>query len=149
VPQALEDDLFDTMMVGYNMLSPGAEEVLPACREKDVGVICMVAVRRGLSRPEYLLERLGEAGERGVIDRDALPAEDPLGWLVRGHVESLPAAGYKFAAAHPAVATVLSGTASVEHLEANVRAILGPPLPEEDAARLRQVFGKVREPLGD
>lgn len=149
VPRALEEGVFDTVMVGYNLLSPGAEELLPACQEKGVGVVCMVAVRKGLSRPDYLLERLADAGRRGVIEREALPAEDPLGWLVGGEVESLPAAGYKYVAAHPAISTVLSGTANVEHLEANVRAILGARLPEEDVERLRQVFGGVREPLGD
>ena len=149
VPRVLEEGVFDAVMVGYNLLSPGAEELLPACQEKEVGVICMVAVRKGLSRPDYLLERLADAGRRGVIEREALPAEDPLGWLVEGEVESLPASGYKYVAAHPAISTVLSGTANVEHLEANVRAILGPSLPEEDMVRLRQVFGGVREPLGD
>ena len=69
-----------------------------------------------------------------MIDRSALPAEDPLGWLVQGAVESVPAAGYKYVIAHPAMGTVLSGTANIEHLEANVRAILGPALPDEDMA---------------
>ena len=149
LPLALADGIFDTVMVGYNMLSPGAEALLPACLEQGVGVICMVAVRKGLSRPEYLLERLEDAGKRGVIERSGLPAVDPLGWLVKGEVESLPAAGYKYVAAQPAIGTVLSGTANLEHLEANVRAILGPPLPDGDMERLRQVFGRVQEPLGD
>lgn len=149
LPQALAEGTFDTAMVGYNMLSPGAEAVLPACRDGDVGVICMVAVRRALSRPERLLECLDDAGRRGVIDRSLLPSQDPLAWLVRDHVESLPAAGYKYVAAHPAIGTVLSGTSRIEHLEANVRAILGPPLPATDMARLLQVFGNVREPLAD
>jgi len=149
LPQALAEGVFDTAMIGYNVLSPGAEEILPTCQDGDVGVICMVAVRRALSRPEHLLERLDDAGRRGVIDRSLLPPEDPLGWLVRDHVESLPAAGYKYVAAHPAIGTVLTGTSRCEHLEANVRAILGPPLPHADMVRLRQVFGNVREPLGD
>jgi aryl-alcohol dehydrogenase-like predicted oxidoreductase len=149
LPQALADGIFDTVMVGYNMLSPGVEGLLPACREQGMGVICMVAVRKGLSRHEYLLERLEDAGKRGIIERSALPAADPLGWLVKGEVESLPAAGYKYVAAQPAIGTVLSGTANLEHLEANVRAILGSPLPEGDVARLRQIFGQVQEPLGD
>ena len=109
----------------------------------------MVAVRKSLSRPEHLFERLADAGRRGVINRSALPTQDPLGWLIKNGVESVPAAGYKYVAAHPAVATVLSGTANIAHLEANVQAILGPPLPAEDMARLRQVFGQVTEPLGD
>jgi aryl-alcohol dehydrogenase-like predicted oxidoreductase len=149
LPMAVAEGVFDTVMVGYSMLSPGVEEALPACREKGLGVICMVAVRRSLSRAAHLLERLADAGRRGLIDRTALPERDPLGWLVRGPVESLPAAGYKYVAAHPAISSVLTGTARVEHLEANVRAVLGPPLPEEDMARLRRIFGEVQEPLGD
>lgn len=149
-PMALKDDLFDTAMVGYNMISPTAEQaVLPMCLEKNVGVICMVAVRRALSRPEVLRERLADAKARGLIAKDALPDEDPLGFLIKGHVTSLPAAGYKYVAAHPAMGTVLTGTANIAHLEDNVKAILGPPLPEEDMARLREVFGEVWEPLGN
>jgi aryl-alcohol dehydrogenase-like predicted oxidoreductase len=68
---------------------------------------------------------------------------------VKGHVKSLPAAGYKFAAAHPAIGTVLTGTANVNHLEANVQAVLGDPLPDADVARIRAVFGDVWEPLGN
>jgi aryl-alcohol dehydrogenase-like predicted oxidoreductase len=45
--------------------------------------------------------------------------------------------------------TVLSGTANIDHLEENVKAILGPPLPHADVERLRSVFGDVWEPLGN
>ena len=48
-----------------------------------------------------------------------------------------------------AVGTVLTGTSRTAHLEANVRVILGKPLPAAHMARLRQIFGQVREPLGD
>ena len=149
-PMALADDHFDTAMVGYNMISPTAERrVLPMCRERNVGVICMVAVRRALSRPEALAERIAYAKDRGLIERDSVPDDDPLGWLVKGRVASLPAAAYKYVASHPAMGTVLTGTANIEHLEANVKAILGPPLPEDDMARLRDIFGAVWEPLGN
>ncbi len=149
-PMALKDDLFDTAMVGYSLLSPTPEHmVLPMCRERNVGVICMVAVRRALSRSEVLKERIADAVAQGLIAPDALPDDDPLGWLIKDHVTSLPAAGYKYVAAHPAMSTVLTGTANIKHLEDNVEAILGPPLPEEDMARLRSVFGEVWEPLGN
>lgn len=147
---ALKDDMFDSAMVGYSMISPTAEKaVLPECLNKNVGVICMVAVRRALSKPDILMQRISDAKKRGLIARDSVPDEDPLGWLLRDHVKSLPSAGYKFAAAHPAIGTVLTGTANIEHLEANVAAILGPPLPSEDMSRLNSVFGEVWEPLGN
>jgi len=84
-----------------------------------------------------------------LIPRDALPDDDPLGWLVKGAVTSLPAAGYNYVAAHPAVGMALTGTSNIDHLEENVAAILGPPLPEADMARLRSVFGQIWEPLGN
>lgn len=150
LPMALKDDLFDTAMVGYNMISPTPEHViLPMCEERNVGVICMVAVRRALSRPDYLRTQIADAKARGLIAADALPDEDPLGWLVKDHITSLPAAAYKFVNAHPAMGTVLSGTANIDHLEENVKAILGPPLPHADVERLRSVFGDVWEPLGN
>jgi len=150
LPMALKDDLFDTAMVGYNMISPTPEQVvLPMCEDRNVGVICMVAVRRALSRPDYLKSQMASAKTRGLIAKDSLPDDDPLGWLVKDHVTSLPAAGYKYVKAHPAMGTILSGTANIDHLEENVKAVLGPLLPEQDMARLRSVFGDVWEPLGN
>lgn len=75
-----------------------------------------------------------------------LPEQDPLGFLVHVDVDSVVGGGYGFAAEPPAISTVLTGTANVEHLERNVAALLGPPLPEPDAARLRAVFGDLMEP---
>ncbi len=147
---ALADDTFDTVMVGYNLMNPTPEQdILPICERRDVGVICMVPVRRALSRPEHLRKRIAEAKAKGLIARRALPDQDPLGWLVKGGVKSLPAAGYKFSAAHSAVSTVLTGTSSIAHLEENVEALLGPPLPDADVARLRSIFGEVWEPLAN
>ena len=117
--------------------------------EKNVGVLVMIAVRRALSRPDRLREVIGDLKTRGVIPPDALPAADPLGWLVNGHVASIPAAAYKFTAAHPAVSTVLTGTANIDHFKSNVNAILGEPLPYLDAQRLRKVFGHIDESLGN
>ena len=50
---------------------------------------------------------------------------------------------------HAAIGTVLTGTASLPHLENNIRAILGPSLPPAHMERLRRLFGGVREPLAD
>ena len=54
---------------------------------------------------------------------------DPLGWMIGPWAASMTEVGYKFAAAHPAVSSVLTGTGRLEHLQANAQAILGPPLP--------------------
>ena len=146
--RALRDDHFDTIMVGYNLLNPTPEKkILPLLKEKNVGTICMVPVRISLAQPEHLRERLDEAIDQGWLDSNALPGDRPLDWLVKGPVTSLPAAGYKYVAAHPAIHTILTGTSNIEHLEENIKALEGPPLPEEDMARLRSIFGEVWHPL--
>jgi aryl-alcohol dehydrogenase-like predicted oxidoreductase len=150
--QALKDDIWATFMVGYNMLTPMPEEhVLPEAKRKDVGVLVMCAVRRAIARPEKLTELIRELKGRGELDKDAVPNEAPLDWLVKPErgTPSVTAAAYKFAAGHPGVSTVLTGTANVEHLEENVRDILGPPLPTEDRARLISLFGKIHRNLGN
>lgn len=148
--RAVTDGLFDTVMVGYNMLNHCAErDLLPLCREKNVGVIVMMAVRVALSRPQRLRELIADLKSRGRIAADALPDDEPLGWLVDGQVKSVPAAAYKFVAQHPAVSTVLSGTANLDHFRDNVEAMLGEPLPAEDQQRIREVFGGIQEPVGN
>jgi L-galactose dehydrogenase len=82
---------------------------------------------------------------RGLLAADAETGDDPLGWLVHDGVKSVIDAGYRFAVEHPAVSTVLTGTGSIAHLEANVASLLAPPLPAADAARLRALFGHIAE----
>src|SRR5688572_26779271 len=59
--QALEDDLWDVVMVGFNLLNQSARELVFArTLAQDVGTLIMFAVRRALSRPERLAELLAE-----------------------------------------------------------------------------------------
>ena len=144
--RALADDHFDSIMVGYNLLAPGAEyEILPAARKRDVGVLVMFAVRRALSDPVRLEKAVAGLKERGLLDPGAVPDRRPLDWLLRPGVESVIAAAYKFTAAHPAVSSVLTGTANRSHLEANTEAILGTPLEAEARERVLALFGHIEE----
>ena len=147
--RALSDDFFDAIMVGYNLLAPGAERwILPQARKQDVAVMGMFAVRRALSNPVRLQECIGDLKERGIIAADAIPEEGPLDWLLEGDVDSVTSAAYKFVAGNPDVSSVLTGTGNVSHLEANVRAVLGPLLPDEHRKRLAKIFGAVEDPMG-
>ena len=138
--------LWDTIMLKYGILNQYADkEVLPMAIEQGVGIINMAAVRVKLPDPDLLVGLIAEWKARGDVSADALPDSDPLGWLLRDGTRSVIEAGYKFAADHPAIATVLTGTASIAHLEANAAALDEPSLPEEDNARLRQLFGHIAE----
>ncbi len=148
--RAIADDHFDTLMVGYSLLHQGAERhVLPAAQAADIGVIIMIAVRRALSIPERLREVIADLVERGQLPSEAVPADDPLGWLVRGDVTSVVDAAYRFVREHAAIDTVLTGTSRPEHLDANVAALLRGTLPAADQQRLRDVFGHLEEALGN
>jgi aryl-alcohol dehydrogenase-like predicted oxidoreductase len=146
----LADDVWDAMMVGYNLLTPMPEEhVLPEARRRDVGILVMCAVRRAIARPEQLRQLVVDLKARGELAADALPDDAPLDWLVADGIPSVPAAAYKFAAGHPGVSCVLTGTANPHHLEDNVEAILGVPLPDADRERLVRLFGPIRRNLGN
>ena len=147
---ALQDNHFATAMVGYNMLNQSADRlVYPQCLEHNVGVFIMFAVRRVLAVRERLEETVADLKQRGLVAPDALPDARPLDWLIHGNVDSVPSAAYKFTAMHPAVSTVLSGTANLEHFESNLRALEDPTLPDADYARLHDLFGQVIDPIGN
>ncbi len=137
-------ELWDTIMLKYGILNLyAAKEALPLALERDVGIINMAAVRVKLPQPDLLRAQISLWKQDGIIAQDSLPQEDPLGWLVHDDVDSVIDAAYKFAADHPAISTVLTGTSSVRHLEDNVRALENPSLPEADKRRIREVFGEI------
>ena len=146
---ALADDVWDTFLVGYNLLTPGPEDdVLPLAAKQDVGVMIMCAVRRRIARPEALTELVRELQRAGEIPGD-IDAERPLDWLLHDGVESVSEAAYRYASGNPQVGSVLTGTANTGHLEANVAAMQKGDLPAADRTRLREIFAPVGRKLGE
>ncbi len=147
---ALEDDLWDAVMVKYGILNFSADrDVLPMAAGRNVGVLGMSPVRVKLTRPAELEKVIARWKEKGLLPQGALPEKDPLAFLVHGDVPSVVSAGYKFAAAAEALSTLIVGTGNIQHLEANIDAVLGDPLPAEDVQRLRELFGDLAESEGD
>ena len=148
--RAVDDGAFDVLMVGYNVVHQNAErDILPKAAEQGMGVIVMAAVRRSLARREATEAMVRELKATGELAAEALPDDDPLGWLTGdGASPSVQAACYRFAAWHPAVSTVLTGTFDPAHLAENVAAVeLGPP-PDEQLERLRRTLGHLESGLG-
>ncbi len=148
--QAIEDDLFDVVMVGFNILNQTARrDVLPVTREKGIATECMFAVRRAFSNPTRLREILVDLRRSGEIDKDALDLFEPLDWVLEeSDAKSLPEAAYRFCRHEPGIDVVLTGTGNIRHLEDNVASLLRPPLPSELVARLRKIFGRVHSVNG-
>jgi len=141
--------LYDVMMVGYNVLSTApARTVLPEAQAADIGIVVMCAVRGVLLSDDRIREVIGEWKDQGLLARDAVPDDDPLGWLRGPWADTIPAAAYKFARAHPAVGTVLTGTGRLAHFNENAEAILGTPLPDELVERAYELFAPVSRNAG-
>ncbi len=143
--RALPDDHFDVVMTGFNLLNPSARaRVFPETRKHDVGTLVMFAVRRSLSDPAALREAVARLVANGEVEAAALNADDPLGFL-RPYAASgaLTEIAYRFCRHEPGAEVILTGTGDISHLEANLAAIQGPPLPPEARERLDHLFGAV------
>ncbi len=148
--KAIEDDVFDVVMVGFNMLNQTARgAVLEATQAKGIATECMFAVRRAFSNPERLREILVDLRRSGEIDTDAVDLFEPLDWILEEtDAKTLPEAAYRFCRHEPGLDVILTGTGNVRHLEENVASLLRPPLPAEVTSRLHRIFGRVRSANG-
>jgi len=141
----VQDDPWDVVMVGFNLVNPSARErVLAVTQARGIATLGMFAVRRGLideDRLHLLLQRLVAMGE---VDPGLLVSDDLLESLgLKGVCESLSEAAYRFAAYEPGLDCTLIGTGSAEHLRQNLHAIVRGPLPESAMNRLATLFGKI------
>jgi len=143
--KALADDYFDVIMVGYNIINPSAAKtVLPAAMERNVGVLCMHAVRKSLSNPEQLKIDIQRILEKGQADPELLKSYGTLEFLVRnGAANSIMEAAYRFCGNTQGIHVTLTGTGNVDHLLDNLRAMQMPPLPDDIMRKLALMFSNV------
>lgn len=148
---ALQDDCWDVVMTGFNMINPSARSrVLQATQAKGVGTLIMFAVRRALGSARATAEIVSELAARGEIDASTLDPADPLGFLETPEIaSSVIEAAYRFCRHEPGTDVVLTGTGSVAHLSENLAALSASPLPSETLARLEELFGKVDSVSGN
>jgi len=149
--ESLNEDLWDVVMVGFNLLNPSARRtVFPLTMKNRAGVLGMFAVRRALSQPERLKGLAAELIQRGAIPHASVNPDDPLDFLRQeGGATTLPEAAYRFCRHEPGIDVVLTGTGNPEHLQANVAAILKPALPQPVLQRLDRLFGKLDDLTGN
>ena len=144
--QAVRDDLWEVIMVGFSLLNPSARDrILPFTMDKGIGTLGMFAVRRALSSPEALKSLIGKMIDEGTISGEGIDRTDPLGFLG----PDLQDAAYRFCLHERGLDVILSGTGNPEHLRQNVRSLSGPPLPRELQERLKAIFGAVDSVSGN
>ena len=143
--QSLKEDLWDVVMVGFNLLNPSARKtVFPLTAEKRIGVLDMFAVRRALSQPERLKGIVSDLLDHRAVRRNAVNPDDPLDFVLReGGAATLPEAAYRFCRHQAGVDVVLTGTGNPAHLKSNIESILQPPLPEAVLWKLEDIFGRI------
>lgn len=146
--RAAEDGYWDVMMLGFNMMHQVARTgLLPKTMEYNIGTLIMFAVRNLFSVPGRLQETMKDLAAAGDVPEALAENPDPLGFLVHpedGGAASVIEAAYRYARHEPGADVVLFGTGSIDHLEENIAAILKPPLPEADTARLAELFGHLQ-----
>jgi aryl-alcohol dehydrogenase-like predicted oxidoreductase len=149
--QSLKENLWDVVMVGFNLLNPSARRtVFSTTQDKRVGVLNMFAVRRALSQPERLKSIVADLIRKGAVSPSAMNGKDPVDFMLReSSAQTLPEVAYRFCRHERGVDVVLTGTGSPEHLKANVESILKPALPEPVLQKLEATFGKLDHLTGN
>ena len=143
VIRALRTGLVDAVQVVYNIFDQAPEdELFPACRERDIAVIARVPFDEGsltgtLSRdstwPEGDFRNIYFTPENlaGTLDRvDHVKTLIPQGM-------NLPEMALRFILANADVSTVIPGMRKSQHVERNVAAGDGTPLPATTVEALR------------
>ena len=144
--QALDDDLWDVVMVGFNLLNQTArEKVFAKAMAKNVGIQIMFAVRKALSHPDHLRAFIGALVKKGQIDSTEIG--DFPNFLLK-ETASLPDAAYRFCRDESGVHIVLSGTGNLEHLDANLASFERSPLSQKIRDRLVHLFRNVDSTTG-
>lgn len=136
-------DVWDVVMLKYGILNQwAAKEVLPLAEKHGIGILNMAPVRQTLTRESDRRTLFDSWKADRTVEVSSLDDEKPFDWLVHGDVESVIDAGYRFAAMHSGISTVLTGTANVEHFEANARSLEASTLPDADYQRLVGLFSE-------
>lgn len=142
--RAVESGLVDTVQVIYNIFDQAPEdELFPACRQHDVGVIARVPLDEGSLGGRLTLatefppgdwraryfgpENLPPTVRRVERLRSVLPAG-----------MTLPELALRFVISNPDVSTVIVGMRAPEHVEQNAAAVSRGPLPEDLIDALRE-----------
>ncbi len=142
--RAVRSDLIDSVQVIYNVFDQNPEdELLPACREHNVGVIARVPFDEGTLTGNLTLESTWPEGDwRNTYFvpenlRASMARGDALKPLVPAGM-TMPDMVLRFILAEPTVSTIIPGMRKLAHVEANIAASGAPPLGDELMAELKK-----------
>ena len=143
---ALQDDCFAAFMVAFHMLHQSARtQILQPAQERGIGTLIMFAVRVIFSSLKHLRQAIAAQIESGTLPAWLATKDQPLDFLIHPEgARSLTDAAYRYCRHEPGADVVLVGTGDKDHLSANIKSILSPPLPAADLERLHTLFGHLQ-----
>jgi aryl-alcohol dehydrogenase-like predicted oxidoreductase len=140
----VESGAIDTVQVIYNVFDQSPEdELFPACREHDVGVIARVPLDEGglTGRIDPDTEFEGDDFRahyfRGDRKREVYERTQAIAGDLAIPREALAETALRFVLAEPAVSTVIPGMRSLRNVERNVAVSDGAALTDEQREKLR------------
>ena len=150
--RALQDSIWDVMMVGFNLLNQTARQrIIYPAKSQGFGVVGMFAVRNALRHPKYLRSTLNGLIKSGVLlsadlDRPEIIIDKIIAMSSSG---TLPEVAYRYCRHGSAVDLVLFGTSHFKNLDNNVKTLLEPPLSDRNMQFINEVFSAVHDVSGD
>ncbi|AWT59463.1 MAG: Aldo-keto reductase IolS [Candidatus Moanabacter tarae] len=141
--RAVKTEFFPVIMVAFHMLHQSARKLIfPITREKNIGVLCMFAVRLLFSESGRLKRVVRTLVEKGQLPMEFNQDAEPLDFLIHeAGALSIIDAAYRYCRHSNGPDVVLFGTGNLDHLKANIDSLLRPALPESDVAKLETLFG--------
>jgi aryl-alcohol dehydrogenase-like predicted oxidoreductase len=140
----IETGAVDTVQVIYNVFDQSpADELFPACRERNIGVIARVpfdegaltgSVRPDTTFPDGDFRNHYFAGDRR---REVWERVQAICSELDAELDELPEIALRFTLSDPAVSTVIPGMRTVRNVERNAAVGDGRGLPRERVERLR------------
>ena len=142
--KALRTGLVDSVQVIYNIFDQAPEdELFPACRELNIGVIARVPLDEGSLGGKLTLDTTFPAGDwrANYFGPDNLPATikrvDKLKEILPSGM-TLPEMAFRFILSNPDVSTTIPGMRKPEHVRQNLAYSDKGPLPVELIQELRK-----------
>ena len=140
----VESGAVDTVQVIYNVFDQSPEdELFPACRERDVGVIARVPLDEGglTGRIDGYTEFEGDDFRasyfRGDRKREVHERATAIAADLGIEESNLAEGALRFILSEPAVSTVIPGMRSLRNVQRNIAASDAGQLPAEQRERLR------------
>ena len=144
MPRSSTPRAFHTAQVPFNLLTPGADDVLAHAAAADMGTIGIRALAGGALSGSTWRHPIGmpdvaPIASGDTYEADVAAAQRYAGLVDDGFAGSLAEAALRFALAEPRLSTVLIGVSTIEQLQDAITAAERGPLPSEALAMIASV----------